>query len=308
MAVGFFILGVVDYQGFGFRAYLPSADAFYSEDLHLRFFNALLPYLAVVLIQVTSSVGVALVMLGKLRRRPPEARADAFLIFAALIALLVIIGLIVRMEGNEGALNFGYRYVCMVLSEARVAPHVVPESCTSDGLSPLAIFALLPLGLGLIAAALAGGLTSSIFGPLEGDTTEAKEAELDRRGVAFDGLFKATAFLLVTSTMALIFFYRLPLSIIEDPGQTALWTGYASAMTLYWGVLFTLTLVCVFGHGSMRLKAEIERHRTRDTELDFEESLLPKAARERIVTILTTLAPLLIGAAGSVLQTIAAAL
>ena len=305
LALGFVVLGLVDQAPAGLAGHLPGPGSFFTDNRELRFFNALLGYLAVALAHVAACVAVTVVFCIKLWHLPRPVQIRSLAIFAATLVLLAGIGMLVRQEGNTGALNLGYRYVCMVLSSADVARHIVPPDCTGGGLSRLAWFALGPLLAGLLAAALASAVTSTNFAPLD---SEDPAGALQRRSASIEQTFRAVAFILVTSTLALVLFYRLPLALIADEGAALLWTGYAQGITFFWGVLFTLTLVCVFGTGALLMSAEQRRHMAAGMPLQLPDALTAREMRHQIAKILTTLAPLLIGASGSVLETIAGVL
>lgn len=309
LIVGFVLLGLIDDPKTGIAPHLPGTDDLIAGNLDLIFFNAFLPYLSVTLFHVAACIAVIVHLGQKLLSMPKTARDSALWIFGATMILLVLIGVFVRSGDGTGALNIGYRYVCMVLSSADVAGHILPTDCTADGLSRLAWLALLPVIAGLVAAALASAVTSTCFAPLDATEPEEVEADLARRGALIEQAFKAVAFVLVTSILALVIFYRLPLAFIdEDKAAAALWTGYAQGVTLYWGVLFTLTLVCIFGPGTVMLNARLRESLGGLAGLSLPDSLNQQATRQQVINILTTLAPLLIGASGSVLETIAGAL
>lgn len=82
-------------------------------------------------------------------------------------------------------------------------------------------------------------------------------------------------------------------------------TGFAQGMTLFWGIVFTLTLAAIFGPGTLILTRHLRAEHLASIGPDLPEGLLPQSTRKRIAGMLTTLAPLLIGASGSVLETIA---
>ncbi len=307
-AVGFLVLGLVDHPVSGVRAHLPGKDAFHDEGLDLRFFNALLGYGALAIIQVLSCAAVIAMLALHVARMPAQARVRVLAMTAASLILLWLISVAVRQDGSNGALWIGYRYPCMVLLNSGVAGHILPDSCDGEGLSRLAWFALVPYMAGLAAAAFASAVVASAFGRLPPGTAEEIAADLKTRSALVEQSFRMTAFILVISTLALVLFYRLPLALIEDDLATELMTGYAQAITFFWGVLFTLTLAAIFGPGTLILKRRLREAGIAPGDVDLPEQLLPHGAKERLAGLLTTLAPLLIGASGSVLEQIASAL
>ena len=93
-------------------------------------------------------------------------------------------------------------------------------------------------------------MASTAFRPLEAKEPQALAAELTERARLVEQAFRATAFVLVTSALSLVTFYRIPLAMIEDPLALQLMTGFGQGMTLFWGAAFTLTLVAIFGPGT----------------------------------------------------------
>ena len=115
-----------------------------------------------------------------------------------------------------------------------------------------------------------------------------------------DLTFQATAFVMVTSTISLMLFYRLPLSVVADETARELLSGFAQGMALFWGIVFTLTLVAIFGPSNLLLnKALADKPEMAD---NFREKIEKLSTKHQVSKILTMLAPLLVGSSASILE------
>lgn len=318
LAAAFGLLGLVDHAETGLRPLptapqvpprLPGAEHLFDVGLDLRFFNALLTYGGVALFHVAACCAVIVLLSVRLRALPdPERRAGTTVALGAL-ALVLALGVLVRVSEFDGAVNFAYRYACEVMSSAGVAGHIMPPDCFGGNpTSRLAWMALLPYLTGLAAAAVASGLASTAFRPLAVTEPAAIEAELSDRARRVELAFQATSFVLITSMVALVAFYKLPLAVVQDPIWRDLMTGFGQGITLVWGVTFTLTLAAIFGPGGAILRSHLRDEHLRAVGPDLPQGLVPDATRKQIAHVLATLAPLLIGASGTILEQLTASL
>lgn len=308
LLLGFAVLGLLDGGGAVLDTHLPAPETFHGADLNLRFFNALVIYAGVGVFHVCACIAVAGLMLWHLWQRPKAARMRALAVLGCAMVLLIVGNIAVRVDGNTGALTLAYRNVCTVVHAADVFSHLMPPSCTAPGVSLFAWMALLPYIFGVIAAAFAAALVSTTARPLP---TDAPQEALASRARLIEIAFQATAFVLVTSTVTMMQFYQLPLALIAPfQGETAapaatLMAGYGNGMTFFWGVLFTLTLAAIFAPAHLLLTRQAKVHAL---DAALPPTLDAGALRKRLTTGLTTLAPLLIGASGSILEQFASAL
>lgn len=221
-------------------------------------------------------------------------------------AVLVLVNILARTPALIGALRISYRTTCDLLlkawplPEAEGEPHILPPACDAAGLSVLAWLAIVPYVAGLTAAA-ASALASTAFAAPRG----ASDADVLDGTARIERAFQAATFVLVTSTLLMVLFYRLPLPLIQDENFLALVTTFGNGMGMFWGVMFTLTLMAVFGPALLlmpgRLPATEEGAALRDR-------LFGTGARKRVAEILLLLAPLLIGSAGTLLEVLAEAI
>ena len=282
-----------------FTPHLPALSDLHAADRGLRVFGGMATYVSVGLFHICACLAVIALMGLHIRRMEPASRQQALIVLGALAVLLAIISVAARQDGWNGALTLTYRNICALVHRADVLPDLMPKSCTGAGISLFAWAALLPYMFGLAAAACAAAVTSTAFRPLKaGDAPET----LASRAALVEQTFHATAFVLVTSTITMMLFYQIPLPLIENPDALEQMTAYARSMTLFWGVVFSLTLVAIFGPGQLMLEDDGARPG------QIPEALTPRGTRKQLTSTLTALAPLLIGASGTILEQLAGAL
>lgn len=284
-------------------AHLPSLSTFHENDLDMRFFPGLVTFISVSLFHLFACLTVITLMMMQMVRLPAVARRQSMLVLAGIITLLVVVNLIARLPGMSGALTLTYRNICTVVLAGGVVPHLLPESCTSKGVSAFAWLALLPYLSGLLAAATAAALTSAASSAIM-DSHDI-EQELEGRAHMIEQASHGTAFVLVTSVITMILFYQLPLNLIEDSGALTRMSHYSNSLSLFWGVIFTLTLVAIFAPAGWMIRQQL---RELQVDVSLPDTLISQTMRERLLTTLGTLAPLLVGASGSIIEKIATAL
>lgn len=270
---------------------------YYEAARDLRFMNAFFIYLSVGFFHLTACVGVIAYMAYRIWGMPDETRHRTLVVLGLSLLILGLANWMARWDVFIGGLSLAYRNICDVIYQSGVAGQIMPEEgCKSSGISNFAWLAAIPYLFGLLAAACASAVVSGVVSDTSMDISE--RAERVRRA------FQATTFVLVTSVMALVLFYKLPLSIVEDSTSTGLITNYAQGITMFWGTLFTVTLVAIFGPANLALAPQLKEEAT----VDGEKLFIDADTRKMAITVLTTLSPLLVGSAGSFLETIASAI
>ncbi|MEZ5082407.1 MAG: hypothetical protein R2750_02985 [Bacteroidales bacterium] len=84
---------------------------------------------------------------------------------------------------------------------------------------------------------------SILFYQLENNISETKKIELQTRIESFHNYLFVLSFVLVTSTIATILFFQLPLICISDGEQYDSYKSTSYGMGICWGVIFTLTML-----------------------------------------------------------------
>ena len=295
-ALGFTVLELLSDGTTDLLTRMLETDSFFPGNLDLRFYNGFIIYSAVGLFHISSCFAVICLMVSKIWELSPKARSQSLLVLGVSVLMLVLVNALARHEDFLGALNLTYRSTCAVLVKAGVAPHVLPEGCSDPGLSILAWFAVLPYLFGLLAAASASAVVST------GQSIKNLEAHLG----LVDLTFQTTAFVLVTSTITLMLFYHLPLTVVADGTARELIRGFAQGMALFWGIVFTLTLLFIFGPSNLMLRKALEHEPV--IQEDLRGRIERRSTRYQVTRILTILAPLLVGSSASILDMITQAL
>lgn len=176
------------------------------------------------------------------------------------------------------------------------ADHILPEHCKARGISPFAWLGLAPYMAGILAAAAASAAVS--VAPRLGNL--AAWADL------LDQVFRATAFVLVASTITMMLFYYLPNALVADKETTKLVGDFAQGMTLFWGIVFSLTLLAVFGPAYLLLSCAVAL--AEDKDADLQRKVADRSLPKQAARMLTTLAPLLVGSSASVIDLLTGAL
>ncbi len=266
----------------------------------LTFFNGFFTYLSVGLFHVFGCLTVIFYMGLRVLRMAPATRNRTLIVFGLSLAILVGVNFLARMDALIGGLSLAYRNVCDVLVNAQVAGQIMPEyGCKSRGISKFAWLAAVPYLFGLLAAASASAVVSGLVSDRDGNLAE--------RIAGVTRAFHATAFVLVTSVLALVLFYKLPLLIIADESAAGLVTDYAQGITMYWGALFTVTLLAIFGPANVILNQQAIQAQLASPEevsIDGPKFFMDPNTRAMLSKVLTTLSPLLIGSAGPFFETI----
>ena len=293
--LGFWVLNVLNDGSFTLLSHAIGSDALFTGQRDLRFFNALVIFAAVGLFQVMGCAAVAVFAALKTEQLPADARKTAWTVFAASVVLVILISIAARQDWFSGALNTAYRTTCDALVQAKVAPHVLPDACKGGKPSDLAWLGLLPYMAGILAAAATSALVS----------VASRLKDLETWAKVLEQAFRATAFVLVASTIAMMLFYYLPLSLVEDKATQALVTGFAQGLALFWGIVFSLTLLAVFGPAYLMLSRAMATAEV--TDADLQKRLADRNLPKQAARVLTTLAPLLVGSSASVVEMLAGA-
>lgn len=275
---------------------LETTPLFVGADSDLRLLSGLLVYSAVGLFHLTVCLVIGLWAIVRLLAQPRRIITRTAVVLGLSLGACVLMGYGARQEGLDGALFLTYRNICAVINAADLGSNFLPTSCTSAGVSLLAWIALLPLIAGILATGFVSALVSAGIGPSESD-----EEGLKRTASILKDAFQANVVVLVTSAVTLSLFFKLPLSILHADA-TAAFSGYGSALTLFYGMIFTLTLFAIFVPARLLL-LRAARSKGDDTlNASLSDVLGDKDMRQRFLNFLLALSPLLVGAASPLLE------
>lgn len=299
----------------------------------LSLFRALMLYLAVAIGQSTICVALVYTSFAAFRSEGRQARVGAV---ATFLVLAILLGLFFFSERarSGNALQLTYHNTCEVLLDSKVAPHLTPlpiedeeeptnstaapsptdpaeeddkepKNCQQGTTSNLAYLVYIPLGLGLVASMAAAAAASRVASPLPGDREHWQDAFKKRAEDLQLGFYLTTA-VLITSTAAMMQFYNLPLEIVGGEELRAGFSAYAEGMTLFWGTIFTLTLLAIYAPTALELRRQLRGQETQEDDPGAFSSWVQKldflSVRRRLGNAFAILAPLLVGPVGSILE------
>lgn len=267
----------------------------------LRFASGIMIYASVALFHSVICLGVIGYSVLLLMRRSPHSQKRSVGVLAGSMGLVVLANLGAR-DFLIGALDLTYRTNCNALVTLGAGKHLLPDACDSGPLSLLAVLALTPYVLGILAAAMTSALTATAY-----DSAES-EPDLLAGAAQVDRMFQATAFVLATSVATLVAFYRLPLALISDETVRDLVAGFGQGMAMFWGVGFTLTLLAIFAPSTLLVQRRLALYRDAGDLPTLRAKLADQGPRKRVQDALTLLAPLLVGSAATIIDLLAKAL
>ena len=128
----------------------------------------------------------------------------------------------------------------------------------------LYLFSILPGGLiilGLIVAVVTcfmlGRDLAFVRNSLNVRLTASKRVELDARIRAFQNYFYALSAVLVTSSISTGLYFRLPLTTIAPGDAYTSFRDVSTAMTICWGVTFSLTMLVMCFYPYFRIQKDL---------------------------------------------------
>jgi hypothetical protein len=227
------------------------------------FLPGLLTFTAVVTAHVFACLAAIMMALDLLRATPrsrPFAR-NGLILAVAVSAILV--AALVLMPSNAGELTFGG-------FKAFFADVDAADRFTRPlGLrvAPLHLAIFIPTGLGVVAVAMVAAAANSqlsLFGHIIATRGARQAARIRQLHGRLKRCLYSLAVVLVTSTVAATLFFHLParLSAAKDTQAAATLTSmgeFASEISLFWGLIYTLTLAVAVGLPILLLQNRLRR-------------------------------------------------
>lgn len=274
-----------------------------------------LTFLAVLAMHV-AVCGAAIGMAWSLLRRTPGSAAFArWGIWVSVLTVVAITLVFLVIPTVAGSLAFGT--YSEFFNGTETAPGWVRPILGS--VSPLALAIVFPTGLGVVAVALTAAAANAqlqLFYDIWGRRGADQPARFRQLHQRMKQCLYALALVLVTSTVAGSLFFHLPARIAvaaKTPaaGFLARFSDFASELSLFWGVTFTLTLATAVGLPLLLLHARVRRGleppfaaaTAQQRKLNVEAGLLTEG-REQVKFFVTLLAPLCAGSLSNVLQSV----
>ncbi|AGA89398.1 hypothetical protein Thimo_0546 [Thioflavicoccus mobilis 8321] len=307
-----FVLGVLIMQFLagslpgGIEALIPVAlgddDGAVDELAHL---GDLLTYGAAFFIQVATCAVVLQLHWSSIRTQTPETGTACIRLLLLILAVGAGVATVVRVT-DAAAYALTYDLTRGLLLSVDGLPESFAAGNYFLGQSRMFFSAAMPFLIGVLVVAF-----GAAAGAAESTPTDTAAPEWERCfGERFERLqnaFRGSSLVLVTSAVSLMLFLQLPApSMSESYGEAV--SRFALALTVYWGVVMTLTLLALFLPPYLAMRREaIRRHEIAGTNQDLEKWLderQHRPMRRHLANLATLLAPILVGPVGSLAQSI----
>lgn len=238
------------------------------------------------LISAVAHVIVSMLVIITLRRRlrenisEPKRQALEFGVYSFVV---VIVGLFVTCDSLHPVLaRLSHDRIYRVMESSPLfSPYfrTFPGGVVSGPSQGFHLFSILSGGLiilGLIVIVLTcfnlGRDLVSVRNSINTDLTAGKRLDLDTKIQAFHNYFYILSVVLMTSTIATGLFFRLPLTSIATGDAYDQFRDLSTAMTICWGVTFSLTMLTMCFYPYFRIQKDlrtlrIESRVANDTEL-----------------------------------------
>ncbi|NBC49403.1 MAG: hypothetical protein GVY22_15805 [Gammaproteobacteria bacterium] len=307
-----FVLGVLIMQFFagnlpgGIEALVAAAECGDAGAVNgLAHLGDRLTYGASFFIQVATCTVVLYLLWGSIRSLAPEARTACVHLLLLILAVGAGVGAVVRLSG-AAAYALSYDLPRSLLLEVHGLPEAFAAGDFLLGQSRMFFAAAMPFLVGTLVVAF-----GAAAGAAESIPTDTAAPDWERRfGERFQRLqnaFRSSSLVLVTSAISLMLFLKLPAPLM-GPSEGEAISRFASALTVYWGVVMTLTLLALFVPPYLAMRQEaISRHQIADTQQDLERWLDERQHRplkRHLANLATLLAPVLVGPVGSLVQSV----
>jgi len=284
-----------------------------SKQLFARHLGSRMTYSAVVFFHAVVCFFAIFYFRDRLREAPKLQRRTAYtaIFVEAGLVLAALVGLSYTDLAGHKLTYFNIR---ALLGKAPVGNDLV-EAAHLWGISKLSVAVLFPTAFGVVSAVMAAcvaSLAASVLPDLP--ETEWLHAFRDRVNTLQESFLLLSA-VLVTSTLTASLFFHLPTQVFEFENDSTLreaLVSYARGLSVFWGAIYTLTLIAVFAPPGLIL-----RHRVKRFALDqhgveraseFQEWLsrqgLTLSVKNHLANLAAVMAPLVTGPIGSLIQTL----
>lgn len=296
-----------DQSAFSFQQYGGNAVFIESAKRGFVHFEGLMVYTSVALVHVTLCVMATAYCSMKIVTLPSSAQKKAWWLIAILAAVLAVMG-VIAASTNAPAIALTFHNVCDVLRLANAATHIVSQNCRGSEASMLLWLALVPVIAGSIAAICATGV---VAGSVSHTTSQTRACDWKTAfpvtTVILQRMFYIVSAILVTSTVAIMLFLQLPVALTgTDSVIRSAVVSHAQGMTVFWGTVFTLTLLAIFAPAAALLTARAREHEAASTSTSevsvWLETQIFTSIPKRLGGIVAFLAPLMVGPVSMLLE------
>ena len=270
-------------------------------------------FLSVVALHIAICAATLRLAVGLLRRTPGAATFGRTGLWVAAAVGAAIAALFLLLDSATGGL--AYRAYQSFFTETELAPGF--SAAGPLHISPLSLAILLPTILGVVAVAMTSAaahaqlhLFRRLFERPGGQAARVRQLHGRLKQCLY-----ALSLVLVTATVSASLFFHLPTRFAVIPKSNgeplmARLSAFASEMSFFWGLIFSLTLAAAVGLPLVLLHARVRRaldppfpgmERGPHRKL-IEETGLLQGGREQVKFFVTLLAPLCAGPAANLLQ------
>ena len=196
--------------------------------------------------------------------------------FSLLIIMILLVYFLDKFHFNLAYLSHDRLYILMEKSDffiniLKVFPRDVLHFVDLDLFYTFSLFPFV-----LICTALAVMIFGSFFiGGKLYEYIDLKELSINdikvyilNMKLIFKRYTQLLSFVLVSSTIATILFFLVPVSLLENPIEKSNYMGVSIAMGVCWGVVFSLTLLflCIYPYALIhkKIKTVIQQNRIKD--------------------------------------------
>jgi hypothetical protein len=223
-------------------------------------------YLIAAVAHVIVSTLVILTLKRRLRENIVEPKRQALGRGAKVFVVVIVILFLISDSLHPVLARLSHERVYRVIESSPLfSPYFrsFPGAASFQGFH---LFSLLSGGLiilGLIVIVLTcfnlGRDLVSVRNSINLDLSASKRQDLDTKVQAFHNYFYILSAVLMTSTIATGLFFRLPLTSIAPGEAYASFRDLSTAMTICWGVTFSLTMLAMCFYPYFRIQKDLRR-------------------------------------------------
>ncbi len=308
-----FLTAIVDFRVENLAFLKFDFDALYLDPVLRNYIHLgdLLVYYSISLLHVFICLGVILFFVYLTKNLPPRERLKSAICLGLMTLLaLVLIYCFARWANEIVLVELGFKATCLAIDGAGLATRLMkPGACFEDGyISTFTWLAWVPSFAGMAAVGFAAAFAYGNTGGLPARDDPAWRPAIEARLKSLQRGVYALSAVLVTSTITITLFARLPMGLIGPEGGDLAdaMAGYTGGLGTFWGVLFTLTLAAAFAAPAWRLLQEAYGDRSaRDESMDLRRWLHEHvfvSFKTQLGNALVVLAPLLTGSFSSIVS------
>ncbi len=284
-----------------------------AKELFARHLGGRMTYSAVVFFHVVVCLGAMAYYWDRLRETPKTVKQSAYM--AIVIEATLVLGALIGLStAGLAGYKLTYFHIRELIAGTPVGSDLVAP-IAHMGFSKLSVGAFLPTGFGVISVIMAAGVASAAARK-QPEVSEAEWPQLVRdRLHTLQQSFLILSAVLVTSTLSASLFFHLPTEMFNFEGNSAskeALISYARGLSVFWGAIYTLTLIAVFAPPVVvllhRLRAFARQKLGKESPSEYQEWLadehLDFSVRKQLANLAALLAPLMAGQIGSLLQSL----